>query len=120
MITTKEINLQFNKGVAVVQINVPHLVKTITIKGIAVGASTIISMVITAPNLLPYSNDIVAVLRQDFGINRYKSSITHTFQTGSKMINGLYTFQIFDYDNTCITANLALLFPTIIIMEFAE
>ena len=120
MITTKEIKLQFNNGVSIVQVNVPHLVKTITIKGIAVGASTIVSMVITAPNLLPFSNDIVAILRQDLGINRYKASITHTFATGSKMINGHYTFQVFDFDNTCITANLALLYPTIIIMEFAE
>ncbi len=54
MITTKEISLKFSNGVSVVQINVPHLVTTITIKGIAVGASTIVSMVITAPNLIPF------------------------------------------------------------------
>ena len=120
MITTKEIKLQFNNGVSVVQINVPHLVTTITIKGIAIAVPTLVTMVITAPNLLPNSNDIVCIARQDFGINRNMAQITHTFATGQKMINGHYTFQLFDFNNQCITANWIILYQTIIIMEFAE
>ena len=123
MITTKEIYLNFNKGIATATININHLVKKITIISIAVNENIyMVSYAIKAPLLLPNSDDILCIHHQNFlynGINKLQTSIRHIFRN-RKPINGTYTFQLFDFDNVQNMSNLGYFSQTILVIQFNE
>ena len=123
MITTKEIYLNFNKGIATADININHLVKKITIMAVAVNDNTfVVSYAIKSPLLLPNSDDILCIIHQDFflgGINICQTSLRHIFRN-RKPINGTYTFQVFNFNNVQTMSNLGYFSQTIVIIQFDE
>ena len=123
MITTKEIYLNFNKGIATATININHLVKKITIISIAVNENTyMVSYAIKAPLLLPHSDDILCIVHQDFqfgGVNICQTSLRHIFRN-RKPINGTYTFQLFDFKNVQTMSNVGYFSQTIVVIQFDE
>ena len=123
MITTKEIYLNFNKGIATANININHLVKKITIMAVAVNDNNfVVSYAIKSPLLLPSSDDILCIIHQDFllgGINICQTSLRHIFRN-KKPINGTYTFQVFDYNNVQTMENLGYISQTIVVIQFHE
>ena len=123
MITTKEINLNFNNGSATANINIYHLVKKISVVALAVDMNDfMINYVIKAPLLLPNSDDIIYGLYQDFsagGLNRSQTSIRHIFRN-PKPINGTYTFQVFSLDNILNTGNIGATTHIILVVQFSD